>query len=191
MGDIVVVDEETEEEMQKYEVILPNEDEGVCTDRSIIDGNRSFYMYHTNFTELGVLLPFSSFQMAILNFLRVAPSLLHPNSWGFIRAFELFYQTYNLLCTVRTFLHFFSVGTTTNRSEREVGCYRWTIFPLVVIGLFFLLKISLRVSKTIYYAIRLQSVFLLSFWERVVPLSSPCIGTGRGRSKVFFLQFDG
>lgn len=84
LGDLVVVDEETEEEKEKYEVILPFEDERVCLDRSANDNNRSFYMYRAVFTELGVRLPFSPFQMAILNFLLVAPSQLHPNLGSFI-----------------------------------------------------------------------------------------------------------
>lgn len=42
LGDLVVVDEETEEKMEKYEVILPSEDERVCLDHSADDGNWSF-----------------------------------------------------------------------------------------------------------------------------------------------------
>lgn len=45
LGGLVVV-EKTEEEMEKYEIILPSDDERFCMDHSITDGGRSFYMYH-------------------------------------------------------------------------------------------------------------------------------------------------
>lgn len=53
---------------------------------------------------------------------------LHLNSWGFIQAFEIFCYAYNLLCNVRMFLHFFLMGMTTKRSEREVDHCGWTTF---------------------------------------------------------------
>lgn len=86
--------------MEKYDTVLLSKDEMVCLGCSSDDGNQSFYMYREVFSELGVRVPFSSFQIAVLNFLRVAPSQLHPNSWGFIGAFEIFFRVYNLLCTV-------------------------------------------------------------------------------------------
>ncbi|RDX67034.1 hypothetical protein CR513_54126, partial [Mucuna pruriens] len=38
---------------------------------------------------LGLKLPFTSFERSVLRALNVAPSQLHPNSWAFVRAFEL------------------------------------------------------------------------------------------------------
>lgn len=106
---LVVVEDEIEEEMEKYEITFPSDEELVCLDRLAADGGRSFYMYWAIFMELDIRLPFSSFQMGVLNFLQVAPSQVHPNAWGFIRVFELFCQARDLLCTVRIFpLSFFS-----------------------------------------------------------------------------------
>lgn len=40
LGELVEIDEKTEEEMEKYEAILPAKDERVCLDRSADDGSR-------------------------------------------------------------------------------------------------------------------------------------------------------
>lgn len=153
--------------MEKYDILLPSKDESVCLDRSADDDNQSFYMYRAGFTKLGVRLPFSSFQMAV--------SQLHPNSWGFIRAFEIFCLAYNLLCTVRTFLHFLSVGTTTNRFEREVGRHGWTTFSSRRhIGVFTACKDAIKGFKDDFVHIlvpaRFPTVFLND--DGAPPLSS-------------------
>ena len=48
------------------------------------------FMYDTLFLNQGnIWLPFTQFECASLNQVNVAPSLLHPNNWAFIRAFEV------------------------------------------------------------------------------------------------------
>ncbi|RDY13738.1 hypothetical protein CR513_01294, partial [Mucuna pruriens] len=48
-----------------------------------------FYLYDTLHSKLGIKLPFTHFEQAVLQALNVAPTQLHPNSWAFVRAFEL------------------------------------------------------------------------------------------------------
>ncbi|MED6171446.1 hypothetical protein PIB30_040826 [Stylosanthes scabra] len=48
-----------------------------------------FFMYTCVFAEIGVHFPFTEFEYAVLRQLNCAPSHIHPNSWGFIRAFEV------------------------------------------------------------------------------------------------------
>jgi hypothetical protein len=48
-----------------------------------------FYMYASVVENLNLWLPFTDFELAILNALNVAPTQLHPNSWAFVKAFEL------------------------------------------------------------------------------------------------------
>nr|KYP32795.1 hypothetical protein KK1_046427 [Cajanus cajan] len=48
-----------------------------------------FYMYRCFFRDLGVCLPFTQFECDFLNFVNSAPCQLHPNSWGFLRAFQV------------------------------------------------------------------------------------------------------
>ncbi|RDY08360.1 hypothetical protein CR513_07418, partial [Mucuna pruriens] len=49
----------------------------------------SFFLYDTLPFKLGIKLHFTSFERSVLRALNVAPTQLHPNSWGFVRAFEL------------------------------------------------------------------------------------------------------
>ncbi|RDX93466.1 hypothetical protein CR513_24269, partial [Mucuna pruriens] len=48
-----------------------------------------FYLYDTLHSKLGINLPFTHFEWSVLRALNVAPTQLHPNSWAFVRAFEL------------------------------------------------------------------------------------------------------
>ncbi|MED6146600.1 hypothetical protein PIB30_035984 [Stylosanthes scabra] len=48
-----------------------------------------FFMYTCVFAEIGVRFPFTEFECAVLRQLNCAPSQIHPNSWAFIRAFEV------------------------------------------------------------------------------------------------------
>ncbi|MED6117492.1 hypothetical protein PIB30_110459 [Stylosanthes scabra] len=48
-----------------------------------------FFMYTCVFAEIGVRFPFTEFECAVLRQLNCASSQIHPNSWAFIRAFEV------------------------------------------------------------------------------------------------------
>ncbi|RDX77761.1 hypothetical protein CR513_42058, partial [Mucuna pruriens] len=48
-----------------------------------------FYFYKTLFLKLGIKLPFTNFEQAVLRALNIALTQLHPNNWAFVRAFEL------------------------------------------------------------------------------------------------------
>lgn len=58
------------------------------------------------FKELGLTLPFLYFQCFVLSTLNVAPTQLHPNSWAFIRAFEVLC---NICPTTSKFFHFYAL----------------------------------------------------------------------------------
>ncbi|MED6159361.1 hypothetical protein PIB30_041597 [Stylosanthes scabra] len=47
-----------------------------------------FYMYTCVLVEIGVRFPFTEFECSALRQLNCVPAQIHPNSWGFIRAFE-------------------------------------------------------------------------------------------------------
>jgi len=55
--------------------------QAVCHCREGLEGD-IFYMYACMFTELHVRLPLDEFTMGVLRLLNVAPTQLHPNSWG-------------------------------------------------------------------------------------------------------------
>jgi hypothetical protein len=54
-----------------------------------------------------VKIPFTSFEMDVLKFLNVAPSQIRPNSWAFIRGFEILCKALSLEPSVGVFFHFY------------------------------------------------------------------------------------
>jgi len=83
--------------------------EPVCVDYRSNCGKPFFFLYQTMFKRTGLRLPFSGFERELLTEINVAPAQLHPNSWAFIRAFEILYGYLGLLPLVNIFLHFFEV----------------------------------------------------------------------------------
>ncbi|MED6218740.1 hypothetical protein PIB30_029318 [Stylosanthes scabra] len=66
-----------------------------------------FYIYEILFTNFGLRLPFSDFQLQILNTINVAPTQLHPNAWAFLISFENLCQSFRFAPTVAVFFYFF------------------------------------------------------------------------------------
>ncbi|MED6187807.1 hypothetical protein PIB30_079994 [Stylosanthes scabra] len=83
-----ICSEESEE--SKYELIPPNSEERVCYYNLHFPEERHFiYMYECVFSKLKVRVPFTTFEQEVLYECRVAPTQLHPNSWGLMRAFQV------------------------------------------------------------------------------------------------------
>ncbi|MED6107744.1 hypothetical protein PIB30_017010 [Stylosanthes scabra] len=79
----------TVSEESKYELIAPTSEERVCYYNLGHPEERHFiYMYECLFSKLGVRVPFTQFEQDVLFECRVAPTQLHPNSWGFMKAFQ-------------------------------------------------------------------------------------------------------
>ena len=72
-------------------------------------GNPFFFLYSTVFKRIGLRLPFTTFKRELLTEINTAPAQLHPNSWAFIRAFEILCRYLGILPSVDVFLHFFEV----------------------------------------------------------------------------------
>jgi len=60
-----------------------------------------------HFSQLRVQLPLDDFTMGVLCLLNVAPTQLHPNSWGYLHAFWLLYQSLYLKPSPKCFLYFY------------------------------------------------------------------------------------
>ncbi|KOM41150.1 hypothetical protein LR48_Vigan04g134800 [Vigna angularis] len=69
-------------------LVACREDERVCYGRENAP-SEFFYCYASPFYDLYLRLPFTTFQMDVLRTLNVAPSQLHPNSWGYMQAFAV------------------------------------------------------------------------------------------------------
>ena len=72
-------------------------------------GKLFFFLYQTVFKRVGLCLPFTAFERELLTEINTAPTQLHPNSWAFIKTFEILCGYLGLLPSVDVFLHFFEV----------------------------------------------------------------------------------
>jgi hypothetical protein len=66
-------------------------------------------MYASVISNMNLWLPFTGFEFAVLKVLNVAPSQLHPNSWAFVKAFELVCLGLGLEPRLGVFIHFYYV----------------------------------------------------------------------------------
>jgi len=67
-----------------------------------------FHMYRAVLEEFGVCIPFTVFQMDVLRFLNIAPTQIRPNSWAFIRGFEILCEALDMVPSAGAFFHFYS-----------------------------------------------------------------------------------
>lgn len=72
-------------------------------------------MYICLFEVLGLALPLTAFQCALLEHLNVALPQLHPNSWAMVKAFEILCPFFNIRPSVLV-LFFFQMKLT-----RKIG----------------------------------------------------------------------
>ncbi|AES70118.2 hypothetical protein MTR_3g048220 [Medicago truncatula] len=83
-------------------------DEKVCSMRP--KGVKEiFHMYGAVLEEFGVRIPFTLFEMDVLRMLNVAPTQIHPNSWAFIRDFEILCDALDMVPSAGVFFHFYGM----------------------------------------------------------------------------------
>jgi len=82
-----------------------------CRDGNLfpISPQKFTYMYVTLFEKLGLRLPFNTFEKELLTILNVSPCQLHPNSWAFIRAFQILCTHFGITPSSNMFLYFFEL----------------------------------------------------------------------------------
>jgi len=68
-----------------------------------------FFMYKCMFEVLGIILPLTTFQCALLEHLNVAFSQLHWNSWAMVQTFEIMCPFLNIQPSAPIFLFFFQM----------------------------------------------------------------------------------
>jgi hypothetical protein len=78
-------------------------------------------MYEFVFKELRLRLPFSPLEVEIFDYLRLAPSQLHPNSMAFVLAFERLCEYKNVTPTRSLFFRVFRL----QRMTKEFGRQSW------------------------------------------------------------------
>ena len=63
--------------------------EPVCLDESLDPEGPFCFIYSMVFRRLGLQIPFTPFERALLTGVNVALAQLHPNNWAFVRAFVI------------------------------------------------------------------------------------------------------
>ena len=83
--------------------------EPVCVDDRSRRGKPFFFMYQIVLKRVGVCLPFTPFERELLTEINTTPAQLHPNSWAFVRAFQILCGHLGIPPSVDVFLYFFEV----------------------------------------------------------------------------------
>jgi hypothetical protein len=107
-GDVALSDSGREEDV----ITDPVGDQELVTTVST-QGPHYFYMFSKVMENLNLTLPFTDFEIKVLNALNVAPTQLHPNGWTFVRAFELVCLGLDLEPRLGVFFHFYHVKSLT------------------------------------------------------------------------------
>ncbi|GAU44908.1 hypothetical protein TSUD_25710 [Trifolium subterraneum] len=74
-----------------------------------------FYMYANVIQKLNLWFPLTIFEDAILRLLNVAPSQFHPNSWAFVKGYELLCYALDIEPSLGVFFSFYHVKSLTPR----------------------------------------------------------------------------
>ena len=82
-------------------------DEPVCADDKGSNDELFCFIYTTVFKKVKLRLPFTRFERELLIELNISPAQLHPNSWAFIRAFQILCAHLLLPASVDVFLFLF------------------------------------------------------------------------------------
>ena len=89
-------------------VVLPClPDEPICADEKANNGELFCFLYATFFKKVKLRLPFTRFERELLTELDIAPAQLHPNSWAFVRVFQIICAHLGLPASVDVFLFLF------------------------------------------------------------------------------------
>ena len=81
--------------------------EPICVDDKGNNGELFCFIYATLFKKVKLRFPFTRFERELLTELNIAPAQLHPNSWAFVRAFQILCAHLGLPISVDVFLFLF------------------------------------------------------------------------------------
>jgi hypothetical protein len=98
---------------KESEVIIDPVGEGECVTIVNLTPPHYFYMYGAFFKAFNLWLPFTSFEMAILRVLNVAPTQLSPNGWAYVKCFEVLCSALELSPSTGVFFYFYYVKSLT------------------------------------------------------------------------------
>ncbi|KEH17193.1 hypothetical protein MTR_0034s0130 [Medicago truncatula] len=97
-------------DVEDRELMFSSTYDRVCSEYK----NHVFPMYEVVFIDMGFRLPFSEFQREMLCWTKMSPLQIHPNSYAFMRAFELLCVYLCLPASKNVFFSFFTVQSGTD-----------------------------------------------------------------------------
>jgi hypothetical protein len=133
---------------RNFRVYNPGPHQRICT---TFHGD-GFGMYEFVFKDLRLRLPFSPLAVEIFDYLKLAPSQLHPNSMAFVLAFERLCEYLNVTPTRSLFFRVFRL----QRMTKELGRRSWVSLKQRV-SLFDMYAESIRGFKSRFYVIRAET----------------------------------
>ena len=116
-------------EGRDWELILPSTSDRVCSEYETY----VFPMYEVVFKDIGFRLPFSNFQREVLRWTKLSPTQIHPNSYAFMRAFELLCDYFHIPASKNVFFSFFTVQRGTDwvsfrQTQKMFEAFAWKIW---------------------------------------------------------------
>ncbi|MED6136588.1 hypothetical protein PIB30_057426 [Stylosanthes scabra] len=104
-------------ERERYQVIAPSSEDRACYVNPT--GVSCIFVYESIFTKIDVWVPFTEFQVEVLSEYEVAPSQIHPKSWGFIRAFEVICREFVCPTSLNIFLYLFKLTKPFSKDKQQ------------------------------------------------------------------------
>jgi len=74
-----------------------------------LDSYNFIYVYEFLFKEYDIVFPLSDFEAGMLTVMNIAPSQLHPNSWDFLKCFELLCEHLGFEPSINVFTYFYQM----------------------------------------------------------------------------------
>ncbi|MED6113889.1 hypothetical protein PIB30_075013 [Stylosanthes scabra] len=109
-------------EKRKYQVVAPDIGDRACY--VVLEVSSCIFVYEAIFTKIGVKIPFSEFEIEVLRECEIAPSQIHPNSWGFIRAYQVICREFGISTSLGVFHHLFNLTKPFSKDKQQWLSFR-------------------------------------------------------------------
>ena len=146
---------------EDWEIILPITSDRVC---SRFSDNR-IPMYEVVFQEVGFRLLFFSFQVSVFEWLELCPSQLSPDSFAYLRAFELVCHFLRLSATRELFFAIFTI----QRGLDKDGRHNCVFFHQRQV-LFEVFNSETKKFQNKFFLVRLRTEVALNIVQKVTEL---------------------
>ncbi|MED6199378.1 hypothetical protein PIB30_075397 [Stylosanthes scabra] len=134
-------------EGSEYRVVAPDSEDRVC--HVDLESESCIFLYEAIFTKVGIQIPFTKFEIEVLKGCEIAPSQIHPNSWGFIRGFEVICREFGFPTSLGVFHHLFKLTKPFSKEKQQCLSFRANQNMKV----FEMLEESVRDFKCLYFKV--------------------------------------